>query len=238
MGRVMADAAPLTKDCWNHSGVWGREQPRCEHLEQVVHCRNCALYAESSRHLLERPAAQQYMDEWCSLLAEQKQQQQRKAISILVFRLGEEWLALRTQLFQEVVDMRAVHSIPHSKSRVLLGLANVRGELHLAISVAAILGVSEPLNLESLNLAPLNENRAQTGFRRMVVIADEQDRYVFPVDEIEGVVRHAANELGRPPATGTRCSEHYLSGVLNWQERQIGCIDEQRLFTAIQRAVI
>ena len=40
--------------CWRRIGVWGSERPRCIELEKVVHCRNCAVFAQAAREVFER----------------------------------------------------------------------------------------------------------------------------------------------------------------------------------------
>lgn len=113
-------------DCWNQIGVAG--DGTCPELERVVHCRNCPVYSASGRHLLEREPPEDYLREWTQALAEEKgEDKAADTLSVLIFRLGQEWLALPTHVCQEVAEMRPIHILPHRSGPVLLGLANIRG---------------------------------------------------------------------------------------------------------------
>ncbi len=54
---------------------------------------------------------------------------------------------------QEVTNLRPIHSLPHRRSGVMLGLANVRGELLICVSLAMLLGVA-PAAAKRDNLHP------------------------------------------------------------------------------------
>ena len=64
-----------------------------------------------------------------------------KTRSLLMFRLGEEWLGLATRSLVEVAPLQAIHSLPHQRSRALLGVANVRGALVACLSLVELLGL-------------------------------------------------------------------------------------------------
>ncbi len=59
--------------------------------------------------------------------------------SLLMFRLGEEWLGLTTRSLVEVAPLQPIHSLPHQRSRALLGVANVRGALVACLSLVELL---------------------------------------------------------------------------------------------------
>ena len=61
--------------------------------------------------------------------------------SALLFRINAEWLALPTQAFQEVAEHRLVHSLPHRRQGIVLGLVNIRGELLICVSLGHLLGL-------------------------------------------------------------------------------------------------
>ena len=67
---------------------------------------------------------------------------QGKAISVLIFRLGEEWLAFRTHTVAEVTLPRPVHRIPHRSNAVLSGMVNLQGQVQLCVSLHGLLGVT------------------------------------------------------------------------------------------------
>ncbi len=221
-------------DCWNKIGVWGREMPRCPELESVVHCINCKVYADAGRRLLDRNAPAEYIDErTAEVIKEGKKNQNRNTLSVVVFRVGDEWLGLPTNIFQEVVEFRKIHSIPHRRGKILRGLVNIRGELQLCVSLGKLLGI---------RCGEVHGNNVINGvYERMMLISKGDARYVFPVGEVRGILRYAQMELLSQPATALHNANNYLCGMLHWnekgQERHIGCLDENLLFTSLERGV-
>ncbi|MBU5224438.1 chemotaxis protein CheW, partial [Vibrio cholerae] len=55
--------------------------------------------------------------------------------------LGEEWLGIATRCLVEVAPLQPIHSLPHQRSRALLGVANVRGALVACLSLVELLGL-------------------------------------------------------------------------------------------------
>ncbi len=58
---------------------------------------------------------------------------------MLVFRLGDEWLALPVGVLVEVTRPRPPHRVPH-RGGLLAGVVNIRGELHLCVRFDLLLG--------------------------------------------------------------------------------------------------
>ena len=63
------------------------------------------------------------------------------SVSVLIFRLGEEWLAFRTQTVAEVTLPRPVHRIPHRSNSILVGIVNLQGQVQLCVSLHSLLSV-------------------------------------------------------------------------------------------------
>ena len=224
-----SSAEVVINDCWNRIGVWGNQKPRCPELEKVIHCANCKVYSTSGRMLLDRVADPAYIEKWTGQLRETKPKKDQNSVSIVVFRIANEWLALPARLFQEVVQMRIVHRIPHAKSSVLKGIANIRGELQICVSLGRLLGVEKGV---------LKGDDAARGiYERLVVIADQNNRYVFPVSEVRGIHRYDASDFHNVPATVEHSASNYMRGMIEIGEKHIGCIDEVLLFSALKRAL-
>lgn len=113
--QLLAEDDAHIDDCWNRIGVHGDKQ--CPLLERHVHCRNCDVYAASATRLLDRYALMQDHQ-----AAPAQPVEDNTGRSMLLFRLGEEWLALATASLAEIAPMQAVHSLPHQRSRLLQGL--------------------------------------------------------------------------------------------------------------------
>ena len=102
--------------------------------------------------------------------------------SLLMFRLGEEWLALSTRSLVEVAPLQTVHSLPHQRSRALLGVANVRGARVACLSLVELLGLEA-------STATASGARVMP---RMLIIAAQGGPVVVPVDEVDGI--HAIDQ--------------------------------------------
>src|SRR5262249_38297188 len=124
--------------CWTRIGVWG--DATCAELPRVGHCRNCEVYAMGGRRLLDRPAPDGYIDSWTELLAGDRATAAGAPAPHLVFRVGRVWLALRATTLIEVTQPSTIRSVPHRPREILLGLVNIRGELHPCVSLHALIG--------------------------------------------------------------------------------------------------
>src|SRR5262245_55109050 len=140
---MMLPTVPLNAaaDCWNRIGVRGDRS--CPELPKVVHCHNCPVFAAAGRQFLDAPSPQGYLEEWTERLTAALEETATDLQSVLIFRLGEEWLALRVQVLVEVTNPRPVRRVPH-RAGLLAGLVNIRGELHLCVRLAQLLGITRP----------------------------------------------------------------------------------------------
>jgi len=212
-------------DCWNKIGVHG--DGSCPELERHVHCRNCPVYSAAAARLLDAELPSGHLDEWTGHFSEEQKAEEAGTYSVVIFRIGAEWLALPTAVFEEVATLRAVHSLPHRRDGIVLGLANVRGSLLVCVSLGDVLGLEKA--------AP-----AKTGHvrhRRLLVISREGSRLVFPVDEIHGIHRCQPSGLKEVPATVAKATATYTKSVLAWNGRSVGCLDDQLLFYTLNRSL-
>ena len=216
-------------DCWNQIGVSG--DGTCPELAKVIHCRNCPVYAAGGRSLLEREPPADYLREWTQALAEAKDEEQaEETLSVLIFRLGREWLALPTHVCQEVAEMRPIHTLPHRSGPVLLGLVNIRGQIRLCVSLRELLGL-EPA-----------EDSGQTMHHKnpccLVVIARDRDHWVILVDEIHGIQRFHLSAVRAAPVTVARATPRLTQGVIDWQDKGVGYLDDELLFLALRKEAL
>src|SRR6478672_11465316 len=130
------NALPMA-DCWNKIGVRGDRS--CGELLKVTHCHNCPVFAAAGRRFLDAPSPPGYLDEWTDRLAAGESDESANELSLLVFRLGDEWLALPVSVLVEVTRPRTPHRIPH-RGGLLSGVVNIRGELHLCVRLDTLLG--------------------------------------------------------------------------------------------------
>src|SRR6266404_3734527 len=134
--------------CWREIGVYGNGT--CPELEKFIHCRNCPAYSAGALELLNRVLPAEYRREASQLFIAEKTRPKGETISAVLFRLQTEWLALPTQCLQEVAERRLIHSLPHRRQGIVLGLSNIRGELVICISLGHLLELERLSPRESL----------------------------------------------------------------------------------------
>lgn len=171
----------LPANCWRVIGVQGGDQS-CERLMEVLHCRNCPIYAAAARQLLDRESP---VDE----SAESHVDAVRAASShtALVFRLGQQWLGLPPGLVAEVAGNPPVRRLAHRTNGRIEGVVNVRGELRLCVSLVELLG--------------LGRRDAGSATARLVLVEDERGPLAFRCDEVRGLLPYTEDAIEPPPDT-------------------------------------
>jgi chemotaxis-related protein WspD len=210
-------------DCWNRIGVEGNQT--CRELPQYIHCHNCPVYSAAAVQFLDRPVTPDYRREWTEHYAAEQRIAAPAKISAVIFRLGTEWLAMPTQAFQEIAERRALHSLPHRRSGVVIGIVNVRGELIICAALDRLLG------LES----GTRPKRLRAVFDRLLVADWAGQRFAFPVEEVHGVHRFHQQDLREPPATIARSGINCAVGVFPWRKFTVGFLDADTLFASLNR---
>ncbi|MEO6917791.1 MAG: chemotaxis protein CheW [Collimonas sp.] len=223
-GQPDSGEAHLIDDCWNRIGVRG--DGSCELLAQHIDCRNCPVHARAAAELLDRLQIEDIADSR-SEPAEPQQEQTADLGSVLLFRIGEEWLALPTALLEEITELRSIHAIPHRKNAVVLGIANIRGALVTCISLAAMLGITgdnKPMARQEL-------------LRRMLIIRRNGQVTAFTADEVHGTLRIAASARQPVPTTLARVTGHFTYAVIQWNGHSVGLLDQELLFHTLDRSL-
>ncbi len=228
---------PTLNDCWNQIGVMGDRS--CPELKTAIHCRNCKVYSAAGRSLLERDAPPEYLQEWTDILSQADTQQlgggegtlvrAADTLSVIIFRLGNERFALPVNILQEVTAPCKMHTVPHRRNSVFLGLINIRGETLLCISLRDLLG------LESVTESAAFANGINP--QRTIVAGKNEHKWVFPVDEVYGTYRFHLNEFKDAPVVISKAAEAYTKGILTWQDKKIDFLDSEQLFYTLNHKV-
>jgi chemotaxis-related protein WspD len=214
-------------DCWHRIGVRG--DGSCPELITHVHCRNCPVYSAAARQLLDTPASTDYSRVLTDHFAQPITVVEADSHSVMIFRVGAEWMALPTHVCVEVASLRRVHSLPHRRSDTVLGLANVRGVLVVCVSLGAILHVTaDPADKQA-------EDRSLV--QRLLVLRWPDGTAAVPVDEVHGVHRFREQDLKEVPATLAEAQSRYTKAVLCWGERSVGVLDEQLVGYTLTRSL-
>lgn len=221
-------------DCWNRIGVHGDRS--CPALPPHIHCRNCPVFSAAARSLLDVPApadSRQIATEHFARPAEAEVEPTVGAEiqSVIVFRVRTEWYAIRTAVCLEIAEVRPVHSLPHRRDAAVLGVVNVRGGLLVCISLAVIIGSTARPD------ATPRQSRRRAGVPCLLVARRTSGSVVFPVDEVQGMERFLTRDLRDVPATVAHARRSYTRALVPLQDRSVGLLDEQLLFSAVERAL-
>ncbi|SOZ39004.1 chemotaxis protein CheW [Cupriavidus neocaledonicus] len=224
-------------DCWRRIGVRG--DGSCPALVEHAHCRNCPTYAQAAAMLLDA----QQMDQALLQLPDaadlagaaddggndsgngNDQAQDANALACLVFRIGDEWLALPTAALGEVTAPCPVHALPHRRDAAVLGLAAVRGNLLACLSLA---------HLFDTGAARAEPDAAGS---RFLILGQGRAAIALPVAEIAGIVRVRRAALQPLPATLARGSARYTQALFVDQGRSVGLLDAAQVRQALTRSL-
>jgi chemotaxis-related protein WspD len=214
-------------DCWNRIGISGDRS--CPELERHIHCRNCPVYSSAARGFFDRPAPDGYVEEWTRLLASPVAPPKSDDLGVLIFRLGDEWLALRAGVVVEVTTPRPVHRIPHRTNETLAGLVSLRGRLQLMVSLHGLLGV------ETAGASAPGAAGATAGPSGLfVVIRQGVQTWVFAAEEVGGVHRFSRASMSAVPSTLANPAYSFSQAVIPWEGRSVGLLDDARAFEALK----
>lgn len=209
-------------DCWNRIGVRGDKS--CPLLSEHIHCRNCSVYAAAAVRLLDRYSLGQQQ---ASTLQYSELRGTVETRSLLVFRLADEWLALATRCLVEVAPMQTVHSLPHQRSRALLGVANVRGALVACLSLGELLGVdADTVVASTARITP-----------RMLILAADNGSVVVPVDEVDAIHRIELASLQAGEAPSAVAGARFTRAVMQFKGRSLRVLDDELLMSAVTRSL-
>ena len=220
-------AEPPVPDCWRRIGTDGDRT--CPELATVVHCRNCPVVAAAARRFFDRPAPAGYLESWQAILEQDDPPTAVDSRSVLVFRIGKEWLGLPTSSVSEVVQPRRVQRLPHRTGGALAGIVNVHGRLHPCISLARVLGIEE-------TAVPAPEKAVA----RMLVVGSGRhhaDHVVLRVDEVSGIATVTPAAVRPVPSTVGQEGDRGTAGLFGWREETVGLLDENRLMATLAAVI-
>ena len=236
------DVVTRIDDCWNRIGTRG--DGSCPKLAEHSRCLNCPVFEQAAARLLDRPPGDAEQESAVAMPNVPARERTAAAFSepaaigtaagsaatqsALVFRIADEWLALPTPALRQVDDIRPIHSLPHRRNRVVLGLVNIRGALTVAASLGELLHLDRTVG---------GKYASSNSYARMLVAAHRGEPVAFPVDEVEGVVRFAVSSLLPIPTTLAHASASHARGVLAWRDRTVGLLDTDRVFESLARSL-
>ena len=156
-----------------------------------------AIALARMRELLSRPLTDAHLKENTALVAAPTEARASSLLSLLIFRVGHERLAIAADDAHRVTPCSTIRRVPHRSNQVIAGIANIGGELIPVGHIGATLGITA--------------GNAPTHF---VVIGSPNSRWAFSIDELEGVVRVERSSLDAAPTTVRHamdgCAQHVV----------------------------
>ncbi len=206
----------LPEHCWRKIGVQGGDHS-CERLIEVLHCRNCPVYAAAARRLLDRESPLEVDDGLQDL------RRGASASTALVFRLGQQWLGLPPALVAEVAANPPVRRLAHRTDGRIEGVVNVRGELRLCVSLVELLGLGRRGN------APPSA--------RLVLVEDDSGPLAFRCDEMRGLLPYTEDGIEAPPDTLPAPLDACVKALLPFGAGHIALLDGDAVSRLLRKAV-
>jgi chemotaxis-related protein WspD len=212
-------------DCWRRIGVRG--DGSCPALAEHAHCRNCPTYAQAAAMLLDAQRLDVVPDalpDAATLTGDDGVLPAERGIALacLVFRIGDEWLALPTAALGEVTAPCPIQSLPHRRDAAVLGLAAVRGNLLACLSLARLFDAGAGESASGSRFLILGQGRAAIA---------------LPVAEVSGIARVPKPALQPLPATLARASARYTQALFLDQGRSVGLLDAALVRQALARSL-
>lgn len=171
----------IEQSCWRNIGVWGRQRPRCERLQEIVHCRNCEVFSEAAHRVFLANNSES------DLLAKSKEIYQRAGLeyvqgefSAVPFRIGRCWYFVPPLNVLNIAENMQIHSLPKRSSDVLLGVAAINGEVHTCINLGKLIGMPDSASAGM---------KVKGAFERILSIKLNRKRISFVVDEVQTILR-------------------------------------------------
>jgi len=140
-------------------------------------------------------------------------------------------LALTTKRFVEVHESTSIHRVPHLSSPSFLGLANLRGTLHLCFSISQLLGLEATIKT-------LPQSDRHTPQPRLIVIEKDGERWATPVDRVEGLIRYSQEDIQKASVTISNAASTFTFGMLESEKRRIALLDEELLFYQLKNHLL
>ncbi|MDO9557556.1 MAG: chemotaxis protein CheW [Coriobacteriia bacterium] len=156
-----------------------------------------------------------------SLASEGQGEAQVDLMSLLLFRLADEWYAIRIESVREIYNDYSITPIPRVPDYIR-GIVNIRGEIVSVTDLAALMHMSGQL-----------EHTMDAEQSSVIVASTEECVSALLVDEIGDIVEVPANALEPSLATADRGQADWVSGSVYFDGRLVGVINLEKILTPI-----
>ena len=205
--------------CWRRIGVYGGDHS-CERLAEAIHCRNCEVFHQAARGMFARESAAAPAEAVGRAVHAGDDER-----SVLVFRIGSQWLGLPTAQLAEVAPDRPIRRRAHRTAGRLEGAVNVRGERHLCVSLAEMLG--------------LTRREMQGGeTARLILLRDPTGALLaFRSDEVRGLQHFLPAQVEQPPDTLGDALKSCVEGLIPGEGGHVALLKDDAVIDALEEAL-
>ncbi|MCK6475584.1 MAG: chemotaxis protein CheW [Phycisphaerales bacterium] len=178
--------------------------------------------------LLDRPLSAQALEADARAAAQPVEAETRGATGVLMFRLGEESLALPARSLRRVNPLVAVSPIPLARSPLLRGMCSIRGELILCADLHQLLGITR-------GVSPPAPGSGDP--RRMIVIGPGDAPWVFEADAVMGIERVDPGAFIPVPVTLAGSTADFAAGLFDAPVGRMTVLDDKRVLAGLKAAL-
>jgi len=174
---------------------------------------------DNSAHSLSETSDQILQRRADSLALEAVEEGVSDLLSLLLFRIGEEWYAVALDDVREIFQEYQVTTIP-CVPEFILGVVNVRGE---------ILSVTDPARLMGIGVIEIGDAVKPPA----IVVTDEETATAIVVDEIGDITDVARGAIEPPVSIIDRSQAEFVSGSVFVDGTMVGLINVERVLEPI-----
>jgi len=169
------------------------------------------VLAESSEEILSRRAE--------SLALETSDEEVSDQLSLLLFRIADEWYAVRVSDVREIFQEYEITEIPCVPTYVL-GVVNVRGEILSVTDSASIMGIGSVQTVDGVEPPA-------------IVIANDEVATALVVDEIGDITDIPKGAVEPPLSIIDRAQAEFIAGSVHIQDFMVGLLNVDRVLQPI-----
>lgn len=175
--------------------------------------------AAAPRQLLMESAAEVLRRRADSLAKEASEEEDSHRLSLLLFRIGEEWYAVGVSDVREIFQEYELTKLPGVPDYVL-GVVNVRGE---------ILSVTDPARIMKLGQVEMGSGVLPPA----IVIGSAEVVTALVVDEIGDIADVPQESLEPPISIIDRAQAEFVAGSVHIGDSMVGIISTDRMLQPV-----
>jgi len=175
--------------------------------------------AERTAHALAETAEETLIRRAESLAVETQAEESTDILSLLLFRIGDEWYAVKVGDVREIFQEYELTQIPCVPDYIL-GVVNVRGE---------ILSVTDSAHIMGIGVVGTRDGVAPPA----IVVANEEVVTALVVDEIGDICEVASGAIEPPISIIDRSQAEFVSGSVYIDGSMVGLINIERILEPV-----